>query len=369
MDKGKILIVDDMEINREVLGEILQVEYDILYAEDGNAAILALQENFDAISAVLLDLIMPGIDGYEVLKYMHDNFILDSVPVLVITGEESVKIEKKCFDLGASDFIRKPFDNKLVLRRVKNVTELYAYKHRLEEKVRVQTGALQMQYKLLQSQTEELKKNNQRIIDILGNVVECRNLESGEHVQRVREFTRIMAVSMMEDYPEYKLTPETIDVIVSASSLHDIGKIAIPDNILLKPGRLTKDEFEAMKTHTTRGCEIIRNIENAWGDEYSRYCYEICRHHHERYDGKGYPDGLSGDEIPISAQLVSIADVYDALVNVRCYKDSFSKEKAYEMIVDGECGTFSPKLLNTFKKMRDQFEMLADRFKNQSCGA
>lgn len=356
MEKSLILIVDDIEINREILGEILEDQYTILFAEDGEQAVQLIEEHKTDLSVILLDIVMPVMNGYEVMNYMEKNGFMEKIPVLVISGENSVKIEKRCFDLGASDFIRKPFDNTLVRKRVQNIADLYSYKKHLEVKVEQQTGTLKRQYKLLQKQAEELQSKNENIIDILGTVVENRDLESGEHIQRVKGYTEILANEMMKSYPEYGLTKKKIKIIASASALHDIGKIAIPDNILLKPGKLTDEEFDYMKSHTTRGCEILNNIKDAWDDEYGSYSYEICRHHHERYNGKGYPDGLVGDEIPISAQLVSIADVYDALVNVRVYKDAYAKDKAFQMIIQGECGVFSPKLLEAFRKVRKDFE-------------
>ena len=198
------------------------------------------------------------------------------------------------------------------------------------------------------------------MIDILGTVVEYRNLESGQHIERVKGYTKLLAEQLMKDYPEYGLTSDKVSVITSASALHDIGKIAIPDAILMKPGKLTQEEFEYMKSHTTKGGEILNSIKNVWDEEYGKVSYEICRHHHERYDGRGYPDGLKGEQIPLSAQIVSIADVYDALVNERVYKSAFSKEKAFQMIVTGECGVFSPKLLDCFWNARRAFERLAD---------
>lgn len=201
-----------------------------------------------------------------------------------------------------------------------------------------------------------LEENNRNIIDVLGTVVEYRNLESGDHIQRVKEYTRIIAEQIMADCPEYGLTRHFIDVMVPASALHDVGKIAISDSILLKPGKLTAEEFEEMKTHTTKGCAILENIEGAWSEEYKKICYDICRHHHERFDGRGYPDGLSGDDIPIAAQIVSIADVYDALISKRVYKDAYDKGQAFEMIMNGECGVFSPKLLAALTKVRHKLE-------------
>ena len=239
-----------------------------------------------------------------------------------------------------ADFVHRPFDNRLVRKRVRNVVSLYQYQEELEQKVEKQTSVLRKQFRLLQQQAESLRRSKEKVIDILGTVVEYRNLESGEHIKRVKGYTRILAERLQQDYPEYELTQERIEVIVAASALHDVGKIAIPDSILLKPGKLTQEEFEYMKSHTTKGCEILNSIEDAWDEEYKKVSYVICRHHHERYDGKGYPDGLKGEDIPITAQIVSIADVYDALVNERVYKSAFSKEKAFQMIVTGECGVF-----------------------------
>jgi putative two-component system response regulator len=350
-----------MEINREILQEILQEEYNVICAEDGRQAIDMIEKHKADLSVLLLDLVMPEVDGYGVLEYMKEKGYLERIPVLVISGENSIKIEKRCFDMGISDFIKKPFDHTIVLKRVENIEELYSYKKNLEQKIKQQTDTLRRQYDMLQMQASELKKKNKNIIDILGTVVECRDMESGEHIQRVKGYTEILANEMMKSYPEYELTPKKIEVIVSASALHDIGKISIPDNILLKPGKLTKDEYEYMKSHTLRGCEILNNIKGAWDKEYSKYSYEICRYHHERYDGRGYPDGLKGDDIPISAQLVSIADVYDALVNERVYKDAIPKEQAFRMITQGECGVFSPKLLEAFRNVRHEFEELVSK--------
>lgn len=358
--RNTIVIVDDMEMNREILSEIMEDEYDVLSAENGQTGLEMITLHKDEVVAVLLDLVMPVMDGFAVLKELQLSEELMKIPVLIISGERSVTIEKRCFDYGVSDFIRKPFDNMLIKKRVKNAVDLFHHQEYLEEKVEKQTATLRKQYKLLRSQADRLRKSNENIIDILGTVVESRNLESGEHVMRVKGYTRILAQELMQEFPEYELTPEQIQIIVSASSLHDVGKIAIPDSILLKPGRLTNEEFEIMKTHTTKGCEVLENIKDVWDDEYGLVSYEICRHHHERYDGRGYPDGLKGDDIPISAQVVSIADVYDALVNERCYKAAFTKDKAYEMIMNGECGVFSPKLLKCFSNVKEAFEQFAD---------
>lgn len=341
----KILIADDVEINRDMLTEILENDYQIEAVENGEEVIRILSERLDEFAVLLLDLLMPKLDGYGVLKMMNERGWMDKLPVLIISGEQSIQSEKDCFDKGVSDFIRKPLDATLVRRRVGNVAELSLYRRSLEQKV--------------EEQTQRLKKVNENIVDILGSVVESRNLESGLHIQRVKGYTKILAFEMMDAYKEYGLTKEKIEVIVSASALHDVGKVAIPDNILLKPGRFTPEEYEIMKTHTTRGCELLDGIRGNWDEEYNKASWEICRYHHERFDGKGYPDHLRGEDIPIAAQLVSIADVYDALVSKRCYKEAYELESAYNMIINGECGIFSPKLIECFKKSRNKFEALA----------
>lgn len=359
MDK-KILVVDDMEMNRELLNEMLQNQYDVMLAPNGKCAIEMLHQYADELSVVLLDLIMPEMDGFGVLDIMQRENIIHKLPVIVISGDTSTEAEGRCFDFGVSDFIQKPFNASIVRRRVKNVISLFTYQNQLEATVEKQTEELRRQNQMLRQQADRLRETNIKIIDILGNVVESRNLESGEHVKRVKGFTRILGYQLMKDYAEYGLTPERVDMIAEASALHDVGKIAIPDNVLLKPGRLTDEEFDLMKTHTTKGCDILNNIEGIWEDDYREASYEICRHHHERYDGRGYPDGLQGEDIPLSAQIVSVADVYDALVSERCYKKAFSKEEAFHMIQEGKCGTFSPKLMEAFRHAKEDFEKLAD---------
>ncbi len=354
--RNKVLIVDDIELNREILTEILEDEYEVLEAGNGEEGIALLEKHKDEIAVMLLDLLMPKVDGFAVLEVMKQKDLLQSIPVLVISGEDSVKVEKRCFECGVRDFIRKPFDNTLVKKRVNNVTELYLYKSKLEKQIDHQTETLRKQYKLLLLQAEKLKKSNETIIDVLGEVVEHRNLESGEHIKRVKSYTGILAGELMRRYPEYGLTEEEIRIIVSASALHDVGKITIPDSILLKPAKLTTEEFEYIKSHTIRGCEILESIKGVWDEKYAKKDWEICRYHHERYDGKGYPEGLVGEEIPVSAQIVAVADVYDALVSERVYKSAYTPEQAYYMIMNGECGMFSPKLMECFRAVRKEME-------------
>ena len=356
--RNSVLIVDDIEINRELLEEMLKDEYDVILAASGKEALSILDKKHEEIAVMLLDLVMPEMDGFQVIENVRTRAWGNHLPIIIISSESTEKAEKRCFDMGVADFIHRPFGTILVKKRVSNIISLFQYQEGLEQKIEKQTETLKKQYRLLQMQAEQLKQSKENVIDILGTVVEYRNLESGEHIKRVKGYTRILGERLMKDYPEYGLNQDKIEIIVSASALHDIGKIAIPDSILLKPGKLTNDEFEYMKSHTTRGCEILSNIENTWDQEYGKYSYEICRYHHERYDGKGYPDGLKGEEIPVSAQIVSIADVYDALVNERVYKSAFAKEKAFQMIVTGECGVFSPKLLDCFWNVRREFEEL-----------
>ncbi len=361
--RNRILIIDDAEFNRDLLRALMEDDYDVEEAEDGKRAVDLLQKKWQQIDAVLLDLQMPVMDGYAVIDYMKQNNWIQKIPILVITSERSVEIENKCFELGVSDFVQKPFDATLIKNRVKNIVELFSYKNQLEKKVEEQTTTLKSQNQMLKMQTKKLHETNGRIVEILGTVVEYRNLESGEHIKRVKGFTRILAEQLMKSYPQYGLTDTAIQTIEAASALHDVGKIAIPDKILLKPGRLSDEEFEYMKSHTTRGHEMLSTLEGIWDDEYKKIAHEICRSHHERYDGRGYPDGLKGEEIPISAQIVSVADVYDALVSERVYKNAFSKEEAFHMIINGECGVFSPKLMECFRLVRDKYEALADELR------
>ncbi len=355
-NKSKILIVDDVFINRGILSDILSDEYDMIEAENGEEALEKINKYENELAVVLLDLMMPVKDGFYVLEKLKEQKLLDRLPVLVISGETSIESENRCLDFGVADFIHKPFDETIVRRRVMNIIDLYSYKNTLEDKVTEQTKMLIEQNRELQIQAETLEKYNKTIVDVLGTVVESRNLESGDHVQRVKGYTKILAEQVMKDYPEYRLSDDVINIIVPASALHDVGKIAISDNILLKPGRLTPEEFNEMKLHTIRGCKIIESIKDAWSDEYKKISYEICRFHHEKYDGNGYPDKLSGDDIPIHAQIVSIADVYDALTSKRCYKEQYEKNTAYSMIIEGQCGVFNPKLINCLKKIKKDYE-------------
>ncbi len=344
LEKKTILIADDAEINRGILNLIFEEQFNILEAEDGEQAIKLLDERHDEIVMLFLDLIMPKKNGLDVMEYMKEKGYMATIPVIMITGEATVESDLKAYEYGASDIIYKPFESKVVMRRTLNVMELFEKRINMEKSLEERTQAL------VEAQ-QKLEKNNEFLVNALSSVVEFRSLESGAHIKRVKYFTRIFLNYLQQFHPEYGLTKPQIDLIVNASALHDIGKIAIPDNILLKPGKLTPDEFEEMKKHTIYGCELLENFRQE-DSEFYRYCYDICRYHHERYDGNGYPDGLAGDEIPIWAQVVSIVDVYDALVSKRVYKMPYATNVAERMIQDGECGIFSPDILEMFDLAR-----------------
>lgn len=341
--RDTILVVDDMEVNRAILCEIFNDDYRILEADNGRKALEIIEDEQDRLASILLDIVMPEMDGFQVLENIYQT-VMQEVPVILITGDTTAIPEERGFDLGVADVVRKPFEAHIIRRRVTNVVHLWDHKNNLEE--------------LVKEQTVQLRQTTNKIIDTLSTVVEFRDLESGEHINRIKGFTRILLNYVMEYYKEYEITQEQKEKIVQASVMHDVGKIAIPDHILLKPGKLTDEEFEIMKQHTVKGCDIINTISFIDDKEFFQYCYEICRHHHERYDGRGYPDRLEGENIPISAQVVSLADVYDALVSERVYKKAFTPDQAYEMIQAGQCGAFSPKILECFKMAKGEFEEL-----------
>lgn len=352
IEEKTILLIDDEFINRKLLKMIFEEQFHILEAENGKEGIEMIQKHNKELSLIFLDLMMPVVDGLEVLRFMVQAGFTDSIPVIMLTGEATAESDEKAYEYGASDVIYKPFVPKVVMRRSMNLIELFEHRNELEAKLEHRT-------KQLKENKEKLEKSNNFLVNALSSVVEFRSLESGEHIQRVKQFTRIMLNYLCKFYPEYQLTKESIDLIVNASALHDLGKIGIADEILLKPARLTEAEFEIMKTHTTIGCELLERFKQE-DSEFYRYCYDICRSHHERYDGKGYPDGLVGEDIPIWAQVVSIVDVYDALISKRVYKTPFAHEEVLRMIHEGECGVFSPKIMDCFDLAQQDFFDLSE---------
>ncbi len=337
---ARILIVDDSEMNRDMLSDMLSDDYDIVEAADGEEALSILKERVYDIDLVLLDIIMPAVDGFGVLDVMKRYHWIDNTPVIMISSETSQSYIRKAFELGVTDYILRPFDSFIIHKRVSNTLMLYRKQKKL--------------LSALEEQVYENEKNNSMMINVLAHIVEFRNGESGMHVHHIKQLTSILLQNLIEKTDKYHLTENDILLISTASSLHDIGKISIDDKILNKPGRLTAEEFEVIKTHSIIGAEMLQDLHNTHNYPLFDKAYEICRWHHERYDGKGYPDGLSGEEIPISAQVTSLADVYDALTSNRCYKKAFSHEKAMEMILDGQCGAFNPVLLQCLKDCEKQ---------------
>lgn len=347
MDKNQILVVDDEEINRVILAEMFQEEYQVLEASNGQKAVEYIQNNPNLV-LILLDIVMPVMDGFKVLDYMKENNLLEKIPVILITSESVRESEDKAYSYGVADVMHKPFYPHIVKRRSKNIIELYQNKLNMAQRLKEQEEAIK-------EQQREIRETNEFMIDSLSSVVEFRSAETGEHTRRIKYFTRIMLKYLKHYFPKYNITYEQIDEITRASALHDIGKIGIPDSILLKPARLTDEEFEIMKTHTTIGCDILRKFSGNKESNFFNYCYEICRYHHERWDGNGYPDHLVGEQIPISAQVVAIADVYDALVSPRVYKSVYANDIAFDMIMRGECGQFSPDMLECFELAKIEF--------------
>ena len=333
--KQKILIVDDSEINRAMLKEILGEGYEYLEAENGLRAIEILRRRTD-IALVLLDLIMPEMDGFDVLRVMQCYAWQEEIPVIVISAAEDTRSVERAYDMGVADYIRRPFERVMVLRRVKNALMLYAKQKRLT--------------RLVTDQVYEKEHNGVLMISILSHVVEFRNSESGQHVLHIRTLTGLLLHQLVQKTDRYQLDESDISLISTASALHDIGKIMIPEEILNKPGRLTEEEYATIKTHTTEGARILKGLAIGQDEPLVKVAHAICRWHHERWDGGGYPDRLKGDEIPIAAQVVALADVYDALTSERCYKQSYSHEKAVDMILHGECGSFNPLLMECLKE-------------------
>ena len=339
-ERAKILIVDDDAMNRIVLSDLLSDEYDIIEAKDGNEAIEILKKKAKEITLVLLDMVMPGRDGLEVLRIMNEKGWIKGTPVIMISAETASPQVEKAFSLGVTDFIYRPFDQMVVQKRVHNTISLYVKQMQLSE--------------LVTDKIYERTRNSDMLISILSHIVEFRNGESGQHVLHIKKITDILLRALLKRTSEYNISEDDIGMIATASSMHDIGKITIPDEILNKPGKLTKEEFDIMKQHSMNGAQMLDAIQFFKNEPLMKYAYDICRWHHERWDGRGYPDGLKENEIPISAQVVSIADVYDALTSERCYKPPFSHEKALEMIRNNECGVFNPLLLECLGDVADR---------------
>lgn len=330
--KSTILIVDDSQLNRLVLYELLNDRYNVIEATNGVDALNIIKEQDARIDLVLLDIIMPGVDGYEVLEEMNRLHFIDYIPVIMISSEGASSTVERAYELGATDYITRPFEKYIIMRRISNTIRLYQKQKKL--------------LNLVEDQVQQRVDNNSMLIKVLANIVEFRNGESGLHVQHIQSLTKMLLMYLIQKTDQYQIDEYHVLLISTASALHDIGKISIDDKILNKPGRLTAEEFEIIKGHSLIGANMIQQIPSYKNDAMLRYAYDICRWHHERYDGRGYPDGLTGEEIPIWAQVVALADVYDALTSERCYKKAYSHKQAMEMILNGQCGTFNPLLLD-----------------------
>lgn len=345
--KLNVLIVDDSQLNREILSSMLGDQFSIMEASSGEECLELLKQYGTGISIVLLDILMPGMSGFDVLRYMNSDHWIDDIPVIMISSDYTAESVREAYDLGVTDYIRRPFDSKIVFHRVFNTIKLYSKQRRLVH--------------LVTDQINEKEKNNDMMISILSHIVEFRNGESGMHVVHIRMLTEMLLEQLVKRTDRYALDSNTRMLITTGSALHDIGKIGIDDKILNKPGRLTPEEFEEMKKHTIIGAEMLKSLGRYQNEPLIKTAHEICRWHHERYDGRGYPDGLRGDEIPISAQVVSIADVYDALVSERVYKKALPHETAIKMINNGECGMFNPILLDCMMSIQEEIK---ERFKS-----
>ena len=351
--KDKIIIADDVKINRELLKDIFEDRYELLEAANGDETIALLEANPDAC-LLLLDLLMPGRNGLQVLEYMADRGLMKTIPVIMITGGMTPKAERQAYEYGVAEVIRKPFPPVTTLRRAENAIELYRQRNNMARELEKKNK------ELLESQ-QRIIRNNNFLIMALGSVVEFRSVESGRHVQRVSRYAEVMLEQVRRTCPEYGLTESQISEMSQAAALHDLGKIAIPDAILNAPRKLTPEEFAEMKNHTVYGCEMLEKFKLEDSDFY-RYCHDIIRWHHERDDGRGYPDGLKGDEIPIYAQATGVADCFDALVSKRVYKDAFPIETAFDMIMNGECGNFSETILNAFAGAKQKLFRIAGEY-------
>lgn len=342
-NKPLVLVVDDSDMNRFLLSQILLDDYNVIEACDGVEATQIIQDHFKELSIVLLDIVMPRMDGFGVLEFMNANDLIQDLPVIMISSMDEDSAIRRCYELGISDYVRRPFSADVVGKRVYNIVRLYQRQRNLQREIR--------------EQIEEREKNSRVVTSIISHVVENRNGESGPHVIHVEQITEIILNRLTELTDMYKLSKEDKKQISLASALHDIGKIGIDEKILNKPGKLTEEEYGIMKTHTTIGAIMIHQVQMEEDDTLIQFAYEICRWHHEKWDGRGYPDGLKGNYIPISAQVVSIADVYDALVSERVYKKAYSHKKAIEMIINGECGEFNPLLIQCLKDCLDRIQL------------
>lgn len=362
MLRDTILVLENEEDSRKKLAEIFQGKYKVLEAANEKEGLDLLREHASALAAILVNPVIPAQNNFQILQQLSARKYVNQIPFIMLASEQAMTYEKTVYEYGIVSYIEKPFAPDTVRLLVDNVVNVFQYKMKLEITIKNQNEKLEKQNAMLQKLANQQKHMKEVLIESLSNIVEFRNLESEQHIKRTREFTNSLGTSIMNLYPEYGLTAEKIETIGWASSLHDIGKIVIPDSIILKAAKLTADEYEVIKSHTTRGAEIIEKVIHFEDKEFCDYAIDIARHHHEKYDGNGYPDNLKGEAISIAAQIVSLVDVYDALTSRRVYKAAYDIEKAYQMVVHGQSGVFSPKLLKAFAEVRDQFESIVKKY-------
>ncbi|HMM32420.1 MAG TPA: response regulator [Clostridia bacterium] len=342
----KVLIVDDIAINRKMLETILMDEYECIMAENGKQAIDSALKHAGSLSLILLDIMMPEYNGYEVLRILKRNRLTKDIPVVLITSLDSEHDESRGLTEGAIDYITKPFNAQIVKIRVHNHVELKRHQDMLQE--------------LIDIRTKKIIEMRESLLDAVTSIIEYRSLESGKHVKRIKLYCEAQLAYLLENgLFSHQLDVKNASLIARASTMHDIGKVSIPDCILMKPGKLTPEEFDVMKGHTITGSSFIDSLGNSADEEYMYYARQICRHHHERWDGTGYPDGLGGEKIPLSARIVAVADVYDALVSKRVYKPAFSHETAADIIRAGKGSQFDPLLIEAFNGVSETFQSIA----------
>ncbi len=356
-----MLVGDNLEMNKIILSEIFGKEYEIIYTSNIEEFLHLLIHYRDEADVILVNQYIAKSLSSEKIELLEKLNVFKNTPVILIL-DQGHSNKKNTLALPFSDVVHSPVNPYTVKQRVQNLTELFSIKETLENQVQQQMKKIFEQNEALKNKEKKINSINNDMLDVLSMVIEYRDVESGKHIRRIQKFTEELLRTLAVKYPKYNIDEEKIALITSASSMHDIGKIAIPDSILLKPGRLTPEEFQVMKQHTSKGCEILEQIDSVEKNDYYKYCHDICHYHHEKWDGLGYPEGLAGDDIPIWAQVVAIADCYDALTSKRSYKDAFSHERAVEMIRDGACGAFSDEILDCFSMVLPKFKALALKY-------
>lgn len=347
--RNTMLIVDNTEEEQELLKQIFKKTYSVMRVKDGKEAMCYLETHLNEVVMLFLDICTPVMCGIEVMEYMKERGWINQVPVIIIADEKEQKVIEKGYALGAMDIISRPFANSVVKKRVYNIIELYKHMHHLEEEVRKQT-------KIVEQKIDKLKEHHNHLLNILRDIITNRNVESIKHIQYVQGYTRILANQYASLYPRSKMTKEKIEMIVQAAQMHDVGKITLPDSVTNRPGRLSQFEMELLKEHTIKGSEIMKVMSEMHEDDYSRICYNVCRYHHEKYDGTGYPEGMKRERIPVEAQIVGLADMYDALVNVTVNKEAFTPQEAFYKLMKGECGELSPRMKECLENARKSLE-------------